>query len=239
MPLPIGFDPEKGTFSSIKPIIELPRNTVAYNPTSGWIGYNKISIWSRFNNWVTRVGNWFAEHIDSAISIGCILLIAVVVILALIYVISVWNSDGFWLAALAALGCYIGGYICIGLGWYAIIIVTNVLMYGFRLIFWNAWTLIVSFCIIGVIIISLPCANELSGHQENAKQVIEAVSPQNQRYKCIANVLNIRRSPNTYSDVIGVLNKGQYVEVYEVSNGFGCINYRGETGYVSMKYLSH
>lgn len=239
MPLPIGFDPEKGTFASIKPIIDLPKNTVIHssvtNRRSGTIAFS----WSRFNNFIARIGNWFAEHVDSAISIGCIILMGGVIITALIYVISVWSSDGFWLAALAAIGCYIGGCICIGLGWYVVLIFTNLLMYGLRLLFWNAWTLIVSLCIVSAVCILHPYANNLSGSLENPKQVVKTVSPQKQAYKCVANVLNVRRAPNTYSEVIGVLKKGQYVDVYEVNNGFGRIYYDGDTGYVSMKYLSY
>jgi hypothetical protein len=112
---------------------------------------NGVSLWSRFNNAIIQIGNWFAEHIDSVIGILCVLAFASVIIVSLIYVISVWSNDGFGWALLAAFGCYIGGYICLGIGWYVILVLSNVLMYGLRLIFWNAWTLILSLCAVGTI----------------------------------------------------------------------------------------
>lgn len=237
MSLPFGYDPDKGTFTSVKPVIELPRNTSVHGSSTATSSYNQVSIWSRFDNFIARIGNWFVEHIDSANAIGSVILIGLVVISALICVISVWNNEGFLLAVLTAIGCCIVGYLCVGIGWYVLLLITNVLMYSLRLIFWNGWTFIVTLCLACSICIFVPFADTIFKRLPS-EQIIRTEFTQDNVYRCTANVLNIRKEPNTNSEIIGVLKKGQSIEVSQIQNGFGCIQINGITGYVSMSYLA-
>ncbi len=51
--------------------------------------------------------------------------------------------------------------------------------------------------------------------------------------------LKVRQGPSTDADVYGVLPKGEEVEVLSVGeDGWACIDYEGEDGYVSMDYVS-
>lgn len=239
MPLPEGFNPEFGTFKNIKPVINLPQNTSTYTPEINWSSssYSRPSLWSRFNNFIAQIGNWFADHVDTAMTIACFLLIGGVVISAIACVISVWSDEGFFWALLAAVGCYMVGYFAIGLGWYVITIITNVLMYGLRLLFWNAWTLIISLCVIAAACIIPAYTSTPTPKYTSPKTVTQPTTPKTSTYRCVADVLNIRKQPNTHSEVLGVLRRGQRVEVYSVSNGFARISYNGQPGYVSTKYL--
>jgi uncharacterized protein YgiM (DUF1202 family) len=50
--------------------------------------------------------------------------------------------------------------------------------------------------------------------------------------------LNVRIHPNKTSRVLGTLRKGQEVEVIDKENGFAAIEYNGQRGYASLKYLT-
>lgn len=51
--------------------------------------------------------------------------------------------------------------------------------------------------------------------------------------------LNVRKEPNMDASLYGVLPKGDEVEVLSVlEDGWACIDYEGEDGYVSMDYVS-
>jgi N-acetylmuramoyl-L-alanine amidase len=52
-----------------------------------------------------------------------------------------------------------------------------------------------------------------------------------------AEVLNIRKSPNTSSEVLGAIKPKQTIEVYSISNGWAKVKYQGKTAYASAKYL--
>lgn len=57
-------------------------------------------------------------------------------------------------------------------------------------------------------------------------------------YVCTAkSSLKVRSSPTTTSLQIGSIKSGEEIEVYSISNDFAKINYNGETGYASSKYL--
>ena len=232
-----GYDPESGTFNSIKPVIQAPINTTTYTSSSNWgASSRRISFWSRFNNGVATIGNWFANSIDKMIGIICMLVIIGIGLGALIAVITIWTQEGFFFALIAAVIGFFIGYIALGLLWYVINIAVNVIMIGLRLVFWNGWTLItillLSVCACVWLVLAPPSYNYIP------QTKIETTMPMTSIYVCTANVLNIRSAPNTYSSVIGTLKKGEKVQVYEVSNGFARISYNGRIGYVSIKYIN-
>ncbi len=58
-------------------------------------------------------------------------------------------------------------------------------------------------------------------------------------YKVTASMLNVRSGPSSSYSAIGALYSGSNVEVLEISNGWGRINYNGRTGWISLSYAVH
>ena len=236
MALPAGFNPNDMSFGNITkraPVIEIPRNTSTYSSyASSGYSYHE-SLWSRFNNGVASIGNWFAENAENVLGWTTIIATAAIVITGLIYIIGAWINEGFWIALVMAVVACIGGVIAWYIAALVIVIGVNIIMYGFRLLFWNGWTLLIALALaVGG---WLYAANASNGY--NYQPQTEVVTPVTRTYRCTAKVLNIRAAPNTSSTVIGTLRKGQQVEVYDTDNGFAQISYNGRTGYVSLKYL--
>ena len=231
-----GYDPESGTFNS-NLVFHAPINTTTYASTSDLgASYRIRSLWSRFNNGVATIGNWFADSIDKMIGIVCMLVIIGIGLGALVAVITIWNQEGFFFALIAAvIGIFIGG-IALGLLWYVIKIVINVIMIGLRLVFWNGWTLITTLLLSVCACVWSALASPSYSYTPQTK--IETTAPMTSIYVCTANVLNVRTAPNTYSSVIGTLKKGEKVEIQEFSNGFARISYNGQIGYISIKYIN-
>lgn len=73
---------------------------------------------------------------------------------------------------------------------------------------------------------------------EETQETGDAETATGTTYKITASVLNVRSGPGTSYSIIGSLNNGDTVSVYETSSGWGRINYKGSTGWVSMQYCS-
>lgn len=227
--LPPGFDPGKMIF---KNLIEIPRNTSTYTSYAGGNNSHRESLWSRFNNGVASIGNWFAEKSEDVLGWISLATKAIIVISCIIKVISTWVDDGFWMALLMALGVCIAGVIA----WYvavnAIVIGVNVVMYGFRFLFWNGWTLLIA---LTLAIGSWAYVANISPSYDYTRKMYTSTYD---KYRCTATVLNVRIHPNKTSRVLGTLRKGQEVEVVYKENGFAAIEYNGQRGYASLKYLN-
>lgn len=238
MSLPAGFNPNSMSFGNITrttPVIEIPRNTSTYSSYGSWGNSYRGSLWSRFNNGVASIGNWFAEKSESVLGWISLITMAIIVITCIVKVISTWVDEGFWMALLMAIGVCIGGVIAWYIAFIAILIGVNIVMYGFRFLFWNGWTLLISLVAAG----SIYCYNAYGNSNLTSSPVeTEVVTPATQTYRCTAWELNIRSMPNKTSSVLGKIKKGDTVEVYETVNGFAKIRYNGQDGYASLKYLT-
>ena len=238
MALPAGFNPRDMSFGNLTkrtPVIEIPRNTSTYSSYTSRGTNHRESLWSRFNNGVAGIGNWFAEK--SEVVLGWISLVttAIIVITCLVQVISTWVDDGFWMALLMAIGVCIVGVISWFVAAIAIFISVNIVMYGFRLLFWNGWTLLIALTLaIGGWAYS---AYSSPSHDYTPVTKTEVYTQSYDRYRCTATVLNVRMHPNKTSRVLGTLRKGQEIEVIDIENGFAAIEYNGKRGYASLKYL--
>lgn len=236
MALPTGFNPNNMSFGNITkatPVIEIPRNTYTYTPTRSGSG---PSLWSRFNNGVADIGNWFAEKCDIVLGWVSLITIVGIVIAGIVKIISTWSSHGFFTALLTSIVIVIVGVIAFYIAAIAIVIGVNVVMYGLRFLFWNGWTLLIALTLgTGVWIY----ASNASRFNRTAQEPrTEIVMPVTQTYQCTAKVLNVRTAPDTSGGVLGVLRKGDTIEVYETENGFARISFNGNDGYVSLKYLN-
>lgn len=57
------------------------------------------------------------------------------------------------------------------------------------------------------------------------------------KYVVTASSLNIRKEPNTSSEILGTFSNGDTVNVYSITSGWAKISYDGNTAYVSSKYI--
>ena len=195
MALPPGFDPTRMSFGPSTPVIGIPRNN-STSSSSSYSSYssNRASLWSRFNSAVAEIGNWFADHIESAISVCCMLVIGAVAITGIIYVIGALISEGLLMAIITGIIAFIIGYICVGIGWYVILFGVNIVMYGLRIVFWNGWTLLLAIALfIGTSVSSCVQENHRYVHEEVVEQVV--MTPR--IYRCTARALNVRSGPST------------------------------------------
>ena len=245
MGLPSGFDPVTGTFKGVSsPKIQSNHNTSAGG--SGWSGtYSHIvgdapyewtystdrrSLWKRFSNAIASIGNWIDDMIEPAS--GWLTFIgALVGAIALV----IWIFSDFNL--LSIIGRVIVGIIagcimmvCLGIAVYVI----SFIFKAIRFVFWNGWTflaaLALAICIIGN---SMKAASSTAEKGAEQEYVVQEAQP----YRCTAWELNVRSMPSRSGAVLGKIQKGEVVDVYEKVDGFGRIRYNGEDGYVSMNYL--
>ena len=235
MPNIRGFDPESGTFTNIKPILQIPPNTSASSYCYPTTIYGKPSLWSRFNNAVVSIGSWLAQHSDVSLSILSLLVIAGLVITGLVCIILAWINEGFWVALLTTLIVAFCGVIA----WYIVVFALyfglNLILYGLRFLFWNGWTMVIAILLaLGLMTYNYVSNNFLSSTQITTTQTY----PSSTIYRCTANVLNIRDSPSKRGQVIGILRKDETVTLYSITNGFAQIRHLGKTGYVCMDYLT-
>ncbi len=202
-----------------------------YTPT---YSSSSLNWWQRLNNFVIDIGNWFADHIEDITS-GAMAIAGIGTIIGLlIWVIGVFSDEGMMWGILSIFGACCIGYIIfaiIGLASY----VLGFIMLIVRFAFWNIYTLLLALVILGLVIFSN--LNEYNYRYD--KTPVEHVAQETTQYYCTAKTfLYVRSSPNKNAKVIGRIEPYQYVEVYEVSNGFARVKLKdGSVGYASSTYL--
>lgn len=116
------------------------RNNTTNQTGRGYRNPFKRSLWWRFDDFITRIGNWFAYTIDDLPErIGSIIYIISWILFA-IGIVVLFFDKGFWTAAITAA---VGGlimYIVLGIGWLVFVKVFNIILIIFRLIFYRGWT---------------------------------------------------------------------------------------------------
>lgn len=239
MPLPKGFDPRNMSFSNwakTAPVINIPRNT-APNISSTNRGQNQsTSIWSRFNNGIIRVGNWFSNNVDVAVG-ACVYLMTIAMIIGgIVYIVVIGINEGVWMAILRGVAVFFLGLISWWILLLGITIIVSLIMYGIRLLFWNGWT----FLLVLALSVSLCWLfSSIPKHRYHPQTQDEIKTPVVQIYQCTASVLNVRNMPDQNSVIIGKLKRGEYVHVYDTTNGFAHIFYDNQDGYASLDYLKY
>lgn len=191
----------------------------------------KPSLWSRFSDTISRVGEWLDDHTDIIAGVFMV----IIGIIYVIAVISAWINEGFWSALLAGVIGGIIAYIAV----IATTIVTNIILWVLKLIFKNGWTFLIAAIVLGYIIVIEPAYYLLTkdrGYNDYAL-VENSYTESTTTYVCTTTSLNIRQEPNSYSTVLGTLQMGDRIEVYGIYGGFAHIKYFGDDAYVSTKYI--
>ena len=237
MELPSGFDPATGTFTNVSaPKIQSNYNTTSasyYSRNSSYSSYSsyrKYSIWDKFNDAIKSVGNWIDDIIEPVS--GWISLIAMI-IGGISLVIWIFSDSNLLYIILRFFGaCIIGYILMIGLG--IALYCISFIMKAIRFVFWNAWTLLIT---IAIVIGGWAYAT-YSSPSHNYTPTVQTNITKHDKYRCTATELNIRAQPTKNSLVLGTLRKGQEIEVIYIEKGFAAIEYNGQRGYASLKYLN-
>lgn len=124
-----------------RPDLPDTRNRPTYRSSS-------LSWWSRLNNFVINIGNWFADNAEDFTE----RLVGILGILAIIglgiWVIGVFAGQGILMGILSIFGACLIGYgifIAIGIfGW-----ILGILLLALRYIFWNIYSLLIALTIVG------------------------------------------------------------------------------------------
>lgn len=211
-----------------------PSYSYSYNSGYSTPWYEKL--WNRFDNAISSIGNFIADKGFSAAELIAGISVWIYAIGLVIWVLGKWSSDGFLWAIVYAFGAVIlFGLGCIGLGLFSGLL--QLIVGALRFVFWNG----ISFLAVIAVVTGLVCFNNCSSskNKEYASPTTEETyTPTYPKYECTAEILNVRIHPNTSSPVIGILRKGNQIEVIDKEKGFAAIEYNGQRGYVSLKYLN-
>lgn len=236
MGLPAGFDPVKGTWSGVSaPKIQSNYNTISSGSYSGsystYSGRN-YNIWDRFNDAIKSIGNWIDDIIE--LVSGWITILGII-IGAIGLICWIFDDSNIFYIILRFIGaCFIGGIMFYVVAINAFII--SLILKVVRFIFWNGWTLLIALTLaIGGWAYA---AYSSPSYDYTPVAETEVYTPIYDKYRCTAAVLNVRIHPNKTSRVLGTLRNGQVVEVIDKGNGFAAIEYNGQRGYASLKYLN-
>lgn len=221
------------------PRINIPVREASYPYSSTYSSRYRTpwyeNIWNWFDNAISSIGNFLADKGFSTAELISGISVWIYAIGLVIWVIGKWSSDGFLWAIVYAFGAMIMfGIGCIGIGLFSWLL--QLVVGALRFVFWNG----LSFLAVLAVVITLACFNNCSGTNTNkyVSTQTETYTPTYPKYECKAKVLNVRNRPNTYSQVIGTLRKGDEIEVLDTENGFAVIEYNGQRCFVSLKYLS-
>lgn len=206
--------------------IPISHNTHSYSTS-------RRTIWSRFNDFISNIGNWFA---DVSIFITNILAVILAICIAIIFVA--------WLISLGWLWGIIAGLLLAGVAYNVAGIVLGIFVWicgivlaVIRYIFYNGTTFLITLALAGAVF-GTGAISSLNSYITNSTKS-EYTVPQTTKYYCTArSTLNVRAAPSQNARVIGVLKPNEVVDVYEITDGFARINYNGSDGYASIKYLS-
>ena len=212
-----------------------PRVCSTYNSPSSSAAYSfgrSERLWNRFNDFIASIGNWIDDIIEPVS--GWITILGII-IGAIGLICWIFDDSNIFYIILRFIGaCFIGGIMFYVVAINAFII--SLILKVVRFIFWNGWTLLIALTLaIGGWAYA---AYSSPSYDYTPVAETEVYTPTYDKYRCTAAVLNVRIHPNKTSRVLGTLRKGQEVEVIDKENGFAAIEYNGQRGYASLKYLN-
>ena len=244
------FNPTTGEWEGLEPP-SLPRYNSSSTSTRNDYGASVIdmsngggfartpyrpSLFERINESVAAVGDWLADFSDnfrSKLSTGLTWLFWIAGAIGLIAM----AFNGHWIMAI------IVGLVAGSIYVYATMIVAVILSWLvfipialLRFIFYNVWTLMIA---IAVCVAAWVGSERVLPDYTHHEEAVETVAPL--VYYCEAWVLNVRDQPDKSGNVIGVVQRGDVVNVTDLYAGedFAAIDFNGQKAYVSRKYISH
>lgn len=229
MPSGISIDLEKGEINSPMGAGPIPINRNSHSYSHSY----RRTLWNRFDNFISDIGNWFAEYSENITSIIALILAICGGIAFLAWLISLG-----WIWGIVA-GIFLGGIayyalmFCIGV----FIFIGNIALAIIRYIFYSGITFLITIAIAGLVTGISIYSSSVTAQSHTTYTHAEYVAPTT-KYKCTAKTfLNVRISPNSSARVIGSIKNSEVVEVLEITNGFAKIKYNNTPAYISVKYL--
>lgn len=212
-----------------------PRVRSTYNSPSYSATYSygrSERLWDRFNDCIANIGNWIDDIIEPVS--GWITILGII-IGAIGLICWIFDDSNIFYIVLRLIGaCFIGGIMFYVVAINAFII--SLILKVVRFIFWNGWTLLIS------MILAFGgwayAAYNSPSYDYTPVTETEVYTPAYDKYRCTAAVLNVRIHPNKTSRILGTLRNGQVVEAIDIEDGFAAIEYNGQRGYASLKYLN-
>lgn len=209
----------------------IPINTVPYHTNISGNG-SDLGLWERFDNFIRRIGNWFAVYSENITGLIAIVICAIGAIMFISWLISL----GLFWGIIA--GVFLGGIV-----YYAVLIVAGIFIFLgnialgiIRYIFYNGWTFLISLAIL----LGFIFFGNYTHQSYTSSQSVEKVTSSypTTTYVCTARTsLKVRRYPTLTSSQIGSLYREEEVEVLDILDGFAHVKLNGQDGYASVKYL--
>ena len=198
----------------------------------------KRSLWSRMNDAVSDLGDWFEDNGEGAAGVVGIIAAVVVGIAVLVGDICIFVNAGIiWGILSLGLAATIGYYGCI-IALAAGSIISRVLFFILRVLFYNLYVVLLWVLIPTGIIIY----NAVENNSYTPSIVQTTSVQQTTTYYCTAQSgLNVRSTPSKSGKVVGKLKYGQAVEVLQEGSSFTKIKYKtsqGGTAWVGSQYIS-
>ena len=189
------------------------------------------------NNFVSKIGDWFEDHVDSFADEGTWMIIFAVIGGLGVIGAAISTGSWFWGIAVCVIGYVIGIYV-VGIGGVVFSWIAGIFAQIARYIFYNLYTLLATIAVV-VGVSSYPAIVEFfDGSKGFTPKSVNTTTQQTTTYICTSHdVLNIRKEPNAKAEVLGTIIPNQAIEVYTISNGWAKVNFSGEIAYASAKYL--
>lgn len=100
----------------------------------------------------------------------------------------------------------------------------------------EGWVGIFIFVVASILFVADSCSSN-SGSKSDTNKT-ESLSSRTTTYVCTAQKsLKVRTAPDANAQQIGSVMAGEEVEVYEIVGGFARVQFNGNEGYASIKYL--
>lgn len=216
----------------------IPINTVPYIHSNDTATFDNggLNLWDRYDNFIRRIGNWFAEYAETITGIIAIVICAI-------------GAIGFisWLVSLGLFWGIVAGLFLGGIAYYAVLVIAGIFIFignvslGIvRYVFYNGWTFLITLVIILGLLIFSGNSNQSLHSRTSTASPVPTTSITTTSYRCVAKILNVRSGPGAGYNVIGKIYRGQTVNVvddYIHNDDFVKILYNNREGYVSKKYI--
>ena len=197
--------------------------------------------WSKLNNAIASIGDWFEDHHESIADPSIWTIIFGIIGAIGIIAGAISTGSVFWGIVVGVIGFGIGTYVVV---WGGVIIglIVGLILKALRYLFYNIYSILIVIAIVLGIVFAPEISDvidRLSGGKSYTPTTVVNSAPTTTTYYCTAkDNLNIRKEPYSNAQVLGVLKPGQSVQVYTINGDWATIKYNNSKAYVSSKFIS-
>ena len=191
------------------------------------------------NNIVSKIGDWFEDHVDSFSDEGTWMIIFAVIGGLSLIAGAISTGSWLWGIVVCVIGYVVGIYV-VGIGGVVFGWIMGILAWILRYIFYNLYTLLATILVVAGTIAFPTIVDYFDGFKGYTPKSFKTTTTVSQTttYICTSHdVLNIRKEPNAKAEIVGTIIPNQAIEVYNINNGWAKVSYKGKIAYASAKYL--